>query len=81
MLKSLAAYICVYSFNHDDVHTTVHIPKGLSNTFRILEGKHDLRWAWSDPAICNREGQKLKNHLHTGNRRLSELHISGSRAL
>lgn len=61
MLKnSLATHICVYPFNQDNVHNNFHIPKGLSNTFRILEGKHDLCWTWNHPTIHNMKSPKLE---------------------
>lgn len=52
MLKnSLTTHICVYPFNYDNVHNNFHIPKGLSNTFRVLEDKHDLYWTLNHPTI------------------------------
>lgn len=58
--NSLATHICVYPFNHVNVHNTFHIPKGMSNIFRILKGKHDLCWTCNHSSIHNRKSLILK---------------------
>lgn len=58
--KGSALAICVYPLNHDNVHNTFHILKGLSNTSRILEGKHDLCWICNHLTIHNRKSLNLE---------------------